>query len=223
MGLDPRTLAERIAKLDSGQRQALLDRLLEQGIDPASLPVVPFPGRETYPLSHAQNALWLTWRMAPDSAAYNLSGTLALSGPLDVDALRRAARRLAARHAVLRTVFEASDDAAPVQRVLADPEVEWRQVSVREVDADQRMEAARRASVAMVEAAFDLAHAPAWRLGVVSLDAEQHWLTLCVHHIVADGWSQAILVRELAALYDEEATGVAAALAPLPVQFGDYA
>ena len=223
MAIDPRTLAERIAKLDAQQRQTLLAKLVAQGIDPGSLPIVPFPDVVTYPLSYAQQGLWLTWRMEAESSAYNMAGAMVLRGALQPEALRRAAQALAERHAVLRSVFEVDATDTPMQRVLPDAFVAWRHESVEHLDGDARVAAARVLCQDDATRPFDLARAPAWRVTLITLSADTHWLSLTMHHILADGWSQAILLRELAALYTEQTRGQPSELSPLPIQFGDYA
>ncbi|AZS79604.1 hypothetical protein ELS24_14805 [Achromobacter spanius] len=223
MAIDPRTLAERIAKLDAQQRQTLLAKLVAQGIDPGSLPIVPFPDVVTYPLSYAQQGLWLTWRMEAESSAYNMAGAMALRGALQPEALRRAAQALAERHAVLRSVFEVDATDTPMQRVLPDAFAAWRHESVEHLDGDARVAAARVLCQDDATRPFDLARAPAWRVTLITLSADTHWLSLTMHHILADGWSQAILLRELAALYTEQTRGQPSELSPLPIQFGDYA
>ncbi|PQZ53665.1 non-ribosomal peptide synthetase, partial [Achromobacter sp. MYb9] len=227
MAIDPRALAERIAKLDAQQRQTLLVKLVAQGIDPGSLPIVPFPDVMRYPLSYAQQGLWLTWRMEPESSAYNMAGAMALRGALQPEALRRAAQALAERHAVLRSVFEVDATDTPMQRVLTDAFAAWRHESVEHLDGDTRIAAARALYQDDATRPFDLARAPAWRVTLITVSADTHWLSLTMHHILADGWSQAILLRELAALYTErtqaQTQGHPPALPPLPIQFGDYA
>ncbi|SIT01149.1 non-ribosomal peptide synthetase [Achromobacter sp. MFA1 R4] len=223
MAIDPRTLAERIAKLDAQQRQTLLAKLVAQGIDPGGLPIVPFPDVAAYPLSYAQQGLWLTWQMAPESSAYNMAGVVALHGALQPDALHKAVQALAERHAVLRSVFEVDANDAPMQRVLPQAVAAWRHERVEQVTGDAREAAARALCQDDATRPFDLARAPAWRVTLISLSANEHWLSLTMHHMLADGWSQAILLRDLAALYEAQAHGQPPALPSLPIQFGDYA
>ncbi|OZI60180.1 non-ribosomal peptide synthetase [Bordetella genomosp. 11] len=225
MAYDPRELAQRIARLDPQPRADLLKRLAEQGVDIATLPIVPFPQTDRYPLSYAQQGLWLTWRMAPGSSAYNMAGLLALEGLLDRQALVRALSDLAARHAVLRTVFvEEQDQPMQYVRQAAGPSFDaFSDFDVSGLPANERQARARQIASDFAGQPFDLAAAPAWRVALIRLDAQSYWLSIVIHHILADGWSQDILLQDLAHCYAARVAGEAATLAPLPIQFGDYA
>ncbi|WP_185879100.1 non-ribosomal peptide synthetase, partial [Variovorax sp. MHTC-1] len=223
MQLEAQRLAERLAALPKPQRLALLRRLAEQGMNASALPIVPFRRDEPLPASHAQRGLWLTWRMAPQSAAYNLAGTLVLGGALDAEALSAAVDDLALRHEVLRTVFR--PDAEGELQQLPQPGVP----GLLQVEDLSVWPAAGRESEAHARAQrhalqpFDLETGPVWRVLLVRLDACTHWLSIVAHHIAADGWSEAVLVQDLAALYEARVAGRVAALPTLPIQFADHA
>src|SRR5687767_4108192 len=102
---EPRNLAQRLAALPQAQRLTALRRMAEQGIDASTLPIVPFRRDQPLYASYAQRGLWLTWRMAPQTSAYNMAGTLVLAGQLDTEALSQAVDDLIERHEALRTTF----------------------------------------------------------------------------------------------------------------------
>ncbi len=168
------------------------------------------------PLSLAQQRLWVLARLAEAGAAYHLPAVFEAHGELDVAALERALNGVIARHEGLRTVFPERLGQATAEVLPAAPIA----IAVEDFSRrpeSERLPAARRTAAAQAAEPFDLARGPLMRAGVVKLGPQRHWLLLTMHHIVTDGWSESVLVRELAALY------AGGALAPLTVNYGDYA
>lgn len=191
------------------------------------------PDAPTHPASHAQARLYLASRMEGGiegaGAAYNITFALPFAGPLDLDALRAALRGLADRHETLRTGF-VEEDGRILQRIVAGAEPPL-VVEGASAAADPRAEALR---LARREAAtpFDLATPPLLRARAIRLgrgtDAGgtggEGWLVLLVlHHIVGDGWSSRILLRELGGLYQAARGRTAPSLPALPVAYRDFA
>jgi amino acid adenylation domain-containing protein len=178
----------------------------------------PVARDQTLPLSWAQQRLWFLDQLEPDSAAYNISWTVRLTGDLDIAALQSALNRLVARHESLRTVFPSSDG-EPVQQVLPELNVPIETESLLDV-ADEQF----RARLGQLAArTFDLAHGPLLRVNLLETHADEHVLLVLIHHIVADGASMRILFRELAQAYEAELAGSFIELPDLPVQYADYA
>jgi len=174
-------------------------------------PLVPLAAadRVTPPLSFAQEPLWFLDQLVPENPFFNMPAAYRLTGPLDVGALERALSGIVARHEALRTTFLAPGG-RPHQRIAPPAPVT--------VDVEQLDEArARRRARAEAERPFDLERGPLFRAHLLRLSPEEHVLLLTVHHIVADGWSTVVLLRELAALYG------GTPLPPLPLQYADYA
>ncbi|HEX6904704.1 MAG TPA: amino acid adenylation domain-containing protein [Thermoanaerobaculia bacterium] len=186
------------------------------GADAPPPPIRRAPRDGGLPLSFAQERLWLIDRLQPGGSAYNIPLSLLAEGRLDVARLAAALSGLARRHEVLRTVF-AERGGAPVQVVLPEADVPLPVVDLAGLPADRREPEARR--LAAVEAArpFDLARGPLLRGLLIALAARRSWLLLSLHHIVADGWSMGVLVREIKALY------AGGPLPELPVQYADFA
>ncbi|CDG80827.1 non-ribosomal peptide synthetase [Janthinobacterium agaricidamnosum] len=195
---------------------------------PATIP----PARATIgdaapPLSFAQQRLWFLDQLEPGSALYNIPAALRLGGRLDVAALRRTINQIVARHAVLRTTF-AARDGAPVQLVAPRLELGLPLTDLGGLAPAEREARAHALAGAEAAAPFDLARGPLIRAALLRLDDSEHVLLFTVHHSVADGWSIGVLVREVAALYAAYADGAwvegqASPLAPLPLQYGDFA
>ncbi len=170
------------------------------------------------PLSYAQQRLWFLDRLQGADATYHLPVALRLTGPLDIPALQVALADVTTRHESLRSVFP-EVDSEPVQHVLA-PEQARPQLLVTDARAGETEPAIRRA----VLEPFDLGRQPPLRATLFLLETEQAILLLVLHHIGADGWSMAPLLRDLSAAYRARAEHRTAPDWPeLPVQYADYA
>ncbi|HEX7242799.1 MAG TPA: amino acid adenylation domain-containing protein, partial [Longimicrobiaceae bacterium] len=183
-------------------------------------PLVPVPrDGSPLPLSFAQQRLWFIDRLEPGRAAYNMPYPLRVRGALELRALERALTAVVRRHEPLRTRFPVARG-EPVQHV--DPP---RPVRLPVVDLTRPADAAREAELARLVAdearrPFDLAAGPVLRTTAVRLGPDDAALLFTLHHVVSDGWSLGVLVREVSALY---AGGDEARLPELPVQYADYA
>jgi amino acid adenylation domain-containing protein len=170
-------------------------------------------------LSCAQQRLWFLDQLDPAaSAAYHLPVAFTLSGALRLPVLRQALDALLQRHESLRTTFGVSDG-VPFQLIADTAAFELTERDLRGAPADQR-EAAYGAEIARP---FDLTHGPLIRGLLAHTGPGTHQLLLVQHHIVSDGWSLGVMQRELAALYASFSRGAGDCLAPLPLQYADYA
>ncbi|RKH11913.1 amino acid adenylation domain-containing protein, partial [Corallococcus sp. CA053C] len=186
---------------------------VERTPPPRAVPV----GREL-PLSSAQQRLWFLEQLEPGAARYNIPGALRLEGPLDVAALERSFEQLIQRHEALRTTFEARDG-QPVQRVAATARAPFAVVDLEPVPALERWETARRLAVEDARRPFALEQGPLLRVTLIRLERQEHLLVVTLHHLVSDGWSMGVLLRELSALYAADGSGQA--LPEPSLQFGD--
>jgi acyl-CoA synthetase (AMP-forming)/AMP-acid ligase II/acyl carrier protein len=193
---------------------ALADLALEKGAADADLAGIEPTGMEgDQPLSAGQKALWFLHRLAPASAAYNIAGAARLRGDVEPDGLRRAFQTLVDRHPALRATFAEGAD-GPVQRVAP--------AAVSFLDEDAAGWSEEELLRRLHEEAFrpfDLERGPVFRVALFSRDGER-LLVVAVHHIAADFWSLAVLIRELGALIR---SGGSAALPPLDLTVFDHA
>jgi amino acid adenylation domain-containing protein len=171
---------------------------------------------DTFPTSFAQQRMWLLDRVLPAHGVYNAGDVIRIRGALDTGALERALDALVRRHESLRTFFPAVDG-LPVQAIAAALPVRLQaeRVSGQE-DAWQR-------AYAEAQAGFDLERGPLWRTRLYSLGPEEHWFQWTLHHIITDGWSTGVFVRDMSQLYTAFAAGAVPTLPELPVQYADYA
>ncbi|MEO8382951.1 MAG: amino acid adenylation domain-containing protein, partial [Acidobacteriota bacterium] len=176
------------------------------------------------PLSLAQQRLWFLAQFdEAASAAYHMPAALRLLGNLDVAALRATLDRVVARHESLRTHFVAIDG-VPFQRIASDGcSFELCREDLSSLPADEREAAVTRLTAEEARGPFDLSAGPLIRGRLLTLADDEHVLLITQHHIVSDGWSLGILVREVAALYAAFRRGEHDPLPPLAIQYADYA
>lgn len=185
-------------------------------------PSIQPSGAVEAPLSHSQKRLWLQHRLEPGLAQYNLPLAVRITGPLDPDRLRACLHRLARRHAILRTVFrEAAGN--PLQILLPDAIIPFEVLDWRTLPPGERDPALRHRCQADTLRPFDLEAGPPVRAVLARLESEEHVLLLTFHHLVGDGWSSVLLLRDLAAAYDSGAGREGDAEPPPRLQFADFA
>ncbi|HBH72479.1 MAG TPA: non-ribosomal peptide synthetase module, partial [Synechococcales bacterium UBA10510] len=191
--------------------------------DTAKGGLIPLADRsQPLPLSFAQRRLWFLAQLEGPSATYNMPLAWRLTGELDPGALRAALEQLVVRHEALRTTFVAVDG-EPVQRIVPATDARF---ALSENDLRQTPDAELElASWLEKEAAepFDLEAGPLVRGRLLRLAECEHALLLTLHHAIADGWSVGVLGREFSELYGAFRQGNDDPLAPLPIQYPDYA
>jgi hypothetical protein len=173
------------------------------------------------PLSYAQERLWFIDQLQPNSTAYNMPEALRIEGELDVGALEQAIDEIIRRHESLRTVFQVSQK-GPVQ-VIGD--YEWQalpMVDLEGLSSDRKVAQVRDEASAEATLPFDLGKGPLLRARLLRLSEREYVLLYTMHHIVSDGWSMAVLAREVCALYEAFADGKKSPLPELPIQYGDF-
>src|SRR6185436_17109232 len=179
------------------------------------------PG-EPCPLSFAQQRLWFLHQLEPASAAYNCPAAVRYVGALNLAALAQSFNEVVRRHEVLRTRFSARDG-NPVAVIVPSLEVPLPMVDLSGLPAARVEAELERLSRLEGQRAFDLSADVLLRTTVLRVSAAEHVVVVTMHHIVSDGWSIEVLVKEVAALYEAYRKGSAAALAPLTGQYADYA
>jgi amino acid adenylation domain-containing protein len=184
-------------------------------------PIIPIDRDRPLELSFAQQRLWFVAQFEGASEAYHVAGGLRLKGELDRAALRRALDRIVARHEALRTTFSQIDGRpaqiiGPAENGFALQEHDLRHSA--DAAAELHWLAAREAMQP-----FDLEHGPLIRGRLAHIADDDHALLLSMHHIVSDGWSMGILIREVGALYRAYSSGEESPLAELPIQYADFA
>jgi amino acid adenylation domain-containing protein len=195
---------------------------LRGGMRVIAPPLVPVSREQALPLSHAQERLWFLDQLEPGNAMYNIPGAVRLKGRLDVAALEQTFNEVVRRHESLRTTFVAVNG-QPVQVIATASQLQMPVLDLSELPEEQREAEARLLAQAEAVQPFDLSVGPLVRVQLLRFAADDHAVLFTLHHIISDGWSTGILVREVAALYEAFIEGREAPLPELEVQYADYA
>jgi amino acid adenylation domain-containing protein len=184
-------------------------------------PLKPYIIEKPPRLSFSQERMWFIHQMAPESAAYNMSSSIHVSGEFDTAIVEQVFNTIIERHAILRTTFDIVED-APVQiiaaaRPITVPVIDLQ--SLNSVEQDTKVQELIQTNAAEP---FDLVNGPLLRILIMKIGEQEHILFSSMHHIVSDQWSGGVLMREFAGIYNAFCTNTAMSLADLPVQYADY-
>ena len=218
-------LLDRLASLSPEQREALLKQLQKkksQGAEPRKDAIQRY-ARDTNRLamSYAQQRLWFIDQLQSGSASYNISAALRLTGPLDVEALRMSFDEIVLRHEVLRTIF-VTDDGQGRQVINEHQRWELPTISLDTLSSREQEEVINTRYKGDSLTSFDLINGPLLRTRLIRLSNIEHVIIVTMHHIISDGWSMGVFIREMALLYDAFRQDKASPLKPLPIQYADY-
>jgi amino acid adenylation domain-containing protein len=175
-----------------------------------------------FPASFAQQRLWFLDRLAPGNPFYNVSTALRLTGSLNLIALEQAFNEIVRRHEILRTTFAVIEGQVS-QIIASELTVSIRKIDLQNLPPTQQETATKQRAIAESQLPFDLAKKPLLRVQLLQLGAAEYVLLINFHHIVADGWSIAVLIRELTLLYKDFAKNQLSGLPELPIQYADFA
>jgi len=207
------TVAEIAARVETARRE-------QRGI---SAPAIqPVPRDQDLPLSFAQQRLWFLDQLAPGQALYSIPTALRLKGKLNMRALEQSINELIRRHEVLRTTFD-SRDGQPVQVIAPTLFLLPQKVDLSHLRPEQQELQAQQLIKTEAQRPFDLARGPLLRILLIIYSDQDHIIVLTMHHIISDGWSVAVMIQEIAALYQAFSAGQASPLPPLSVQYADFA
>nr|WP_226002182.1 non-ribosomal peptide synthetase [Paenibacillus sp. BJ-4] len=203
----------------SDAKRALLEKWKKGKVSTGEMK--PRDRNESLPLSFAQQRLWFLEQLVPGTPVYNIPGAVRLSGRLDIKALQMAVCEIIRRHEVLRTRFVVRD-AIAYQEIdnigtfkLPITDLSLLSKTEREVEAERLISEE-------VKCPFDLTVPQLFRVRLIRLEKEAHFLVMCMHHIISDGWSLGVFHQELALLYKAFSQGKPSPLLALPIQYGDF-
>jgi acyl carrier protein len=174
------------------------------------------------PLSFAQQRLWFIDQLQPGNTLYNIPMAVRLSGELNREALKWSVGEIVRRHEALRTRFPEREGVA-VQEIV---EEGWRgveEIDLRGKEEVEREEEAQRVVEEEAGKGFDLGQGPLLRVKLLQVEEQEHVLVVTMHHIVSDGWSTGVMVREFVSLYEARSQGRPSPLPELEIQYADYA
>ncbi|GDZ93325.1 McnC protein [Planktothrix agardhii CCAP 1459/11A] len=208
----------------------LIGQLQQQNLTLTVPPILPKTKDVELPLSFAQQRLWFLDQLQPNSALYNIPMVLRLQGNLNQGALERSLRSICDRHEVLRTnfvtingqptqVIQGSNQQSAVGSICCSLSV----VDLQHLSLNEQAERTQQLRQTQATQPFDLAQESLIRATLVVLSETEHLLLVCMHHIISDGWSIEVFIHELTTLYNAYAQNQPANLAPLPIQYADFA
>ena len=200
----------------------LIDSVKSQKQDLNSFFITGEPRTDIIPLSFAQQRLWFLDRLIPNSSAYNMPFAARLKGDLDYQALRKSFDEIAARHEILRTTFE-EFNGIPRQIIHEAKPVELEFIDLTHLDEEKRSLKIQQFIDDESVIPFDLTKGGLFLAKLIDCGNDEHLLLITMHHIVSDGWSLGLLVKELDHYYQAFLTGNKVSLPELKIQYADYA
>jgi len=214
-------LLQRRSKLSSTQR-SLLEKRLRGEVD-FQLEVISKRSQiSPVPLSFAQQRLWFLHQLDPDNPYYSELACVQLLGALNVDALEKSFNEIVQRHEALRTTFEIVEEQA-VQVIHPDVTVKLPVVKLDLMPEVEQQAQIEQLTTEIAQKPFDLTTVPLLRSVLLQIDVEEYLLVFAIHHIVVDGWSIGVLIRELVVLYEAFSINKTSPLLELPIQYADFA
>ncbi len=198
-----------------------IEKAIKSGDGSLIPPMTRAPRDAALPMSFAQQRLWFLNQLEPDAPIYNDPSCVRLTGYLDVEALGKTFSEIVRRHEVLRTSF-CLQNGSPVQVIAPAQELPFPIIDLSELSEQEREAEAARLMPIEASRLFDLAKGPMFRVSLVRLSERAHVVFLTMHHIITDGWSAGIIVREIATLYEAFSQGKPSPLPELPLQYADF-
>ncbi len=199
---------EAAGKVDSAWQTTAIEHVSREG--------------QALPLSFAQRRLWFLQQLEDINSAYYIHAVFRAKGQLNVTALEQTLSEIISRHETLRTTFHVVDG-EPVQVIAPAQPTALPVAALGELPQDEAEAAIERWTREEIERPFDLERGSLVRVSLLRVRDDEHVLILTLHHIVADGWSMGVLVREAVALYRAYSNVTPSPLAELRIQYADYA
>ncbi|MFN6571992.1 non-ribosomal peptide synthetase [Dendronalium sp. ChiSLP03b] len=204
--------------------RSLVTKLLAQMTTDA-LPSLSFIQQDKntshYPLSFSQQGLWFINQLTPDTPTYNIPIVINFKGCINFTALQDSLNQIIRRHEVLRTSFTVVDG-QPVQVVNEAVPLTLMVEDLRSLSENERIQEAQRLATEFAQQPFDLSAQSLLRSKIFQLNDINYQLLVTLHHIIADGWSISILIKEITALYEAFSTAKLSPLPELPIQYRDF-
>ena len=185
-------------------------------------PLIPVPREGDMPLSYAQQRLWFLDQLSPNNAFYNIPAALRLKGRLNVPVLEKTINEIVRRHESLRTLFT-NEKGKPKQIILPELKIKLKITDLSKLKPTQREKETMRLVSEDAQQPFKLDTGPLFRVSLIKQSDEEYVILFNMHHIISDGWSTNVLMREVAVLYSAFDKGLPSPLPELAIQYADYA
>ncbi|BDA68746.1 non-ribosomal peptide synthetase [Calothrix sp. PCC 7716] len=204
--------------------RSLVTKILAQMTTDA-IPSISFSQQENntsiYPLSFAQQGLWFINQLTPNTPTYNIPVVISFEGYVNLAVLQDSLNEIIRRHEVLRTSFTVVDG-QPVQVINTYVPLTLAVEDLRTLKTSDSTQVAQRLATEFAQQPFDLSTQLLLRAKILQLDHKSYQLIVTLHHIIVDGWSIGVFIKELAALYEAFSVGKPSPLSELPIQYKDF-
>lgn len=198
-------------------------KLIERAVKTSFIAISPTPIQASYPMSSSQRRLWILSQFEDGNSANNMPGVYEFEGELDPASLAYAFRLLIERHEILRTVFRADEKGEIRQFIFPAHEIQFSIPDFDLREENQQQEKLKSLLQHEFTKPFELAEGPLVRASLYHT-ADHKWIfTFTLHHIISDGWSMGIMINELLLFYNSHKKDEPNPLAPLRIQYKDYA
>ena len=188
----------------------------------SDFPLVPVPRKQPLPLSFSQERFWLLDQLNPNDTMYHSNLAFRLHGKLNTTALTQSFQEIVNRHEILRTVFP-SPEGSPVQVIQPHLEIEVPIYDLQSIPSEDREIRVRKEIQEELQHPFNLAQGPLFRAILWKIETQEHVLFLDSAHMISDGWSKVVMLRELSLLYHAHCENKASPLSPNFLQYADFA
>ncbi|MEH2290131.1 amino acid adenylation domain-containing protein [Nostoc sp.] len=203
---------DNINELSPEKKREILAKLLQQKVSQI----------HTFPMSFGQQRLWFIDQLQPGNFANHIWAALRLTGLLNQDALLQTLNEIVQRHEILRTTF-ATIEEKPVQVIIPNLKLCLPTISLEELSKVEQESEIKKLVIQEIQQPFNLSQAPLLRATLLRVNELEHILIFTMHHVISDGWSMGVLIKEVAALYEAFSTGKLYPLSELPIQYVDFA
>ncbi len=173
------------------------------------------------PLSFSQKRLWFLNELKPNDPSYNITNAFRLIGKLNIDAFIKSIKLVVQKHEILRTVF-INEHGAPYQKILQEIDLDIQQNDFSNLSLEEAELNAKGIAVKESQKVFNLSKGPLLKIVLIKLNDEQNILIFTIHHIIADGWSIPILIKDIADTYNTIIKNEEVKPEKLGIQYADY-
>ncbi|MEW6735532.1 MAG: amino acid adenylation domain-containing protein, partial [Acidobacteriota bacterium] len=181
----------------------------------------PNLSRELSTLSYAQQRLWFLEQLMPDNIAYNIPAVISIKGNLNIDALEHSFNEVIRRHDLLRAAFIVVAG-EPMQQIVSALDFRLTKLKLPDLPEPTRHQEIQNIILSQIREPFNLSVRPLLRVTLITIEENEHLLILVIHHIISDGWSMGVLIKEIAALYQAFSTNQPHRLPELAFQYRDF-
>ncbi|MDJ0508251.1 MAG: HAD-IIIC family phosphatase [Crocosphaera sp.] len=216
-----------VSSLTPQQQALLMKRLIakrksKQKNSKTALSIPIVQSRENLPLSFAQQRLWLLAQLEQQNNTYNMSGAVKLTGVVNRQVLEQSLQEILRRQEALHTTFKIVDN-SPVQIIDPKLTITLPLVNLENLSEQQQTREVQKLTEEASNKPFNLSQGPLIRVALLKLAEQEHILIVSIHHIITDGWSMGIFIREVSSVYQAHSNNQPSPLPKLSIQYADFA